>query len=87
LFQAKAGGSTQPITIRPDVMHHPNNHGFIVCSYRKISGDESDFNDKLVQSIYGIWITVIGLYVKGKKWSDDDNKEYVGASTAAALNS
>jgi Tfp pilus tip-associated adhesin PilY1 len=80
LFQAKGpAGSTQPITIRPDVMYHPDKHGFIVCFGTGKYLGESDYNDNSVQSIYGIWDYGDRVYtLKGKKWSDDDNKEYIG---------
>ena len=56
LFQAKGpGGTVQPITTRPDVMYHPQKHGFIVCfGTGKYLGD-SDYSDTSVQSVYGIW--------------------------------
>jgi Tfp pilus tip-associated adhesin PilY1 len=80
LFQAKgSAGSTQPITSRPDVMYHPDKHGFIVCFGTGKYLGESDFEDNSVQSIYGIWDYGDRVYtLKGKKWSDDDNKEYIG---------
>lgn len=80
LFQAKGpAGSTQPITTRPDVMHHPDRHGFIVCfATGKYLGD-SDLDDSSVQSVYGIWDYGDRVYtLKSKKWSDDDDREYIG---------
>jgi type IV pilus assembly protein PilY1 len=81
LFQAKGpAGAPQPITARPDVMHHPDKDGLIVCFGTGKYLGESDLNDDSVQSIYGIWDYGDRVYtVKGKKWSDDDNKEYLGA--------
>jgi type IV pilus assembly protein PilY1 len=80
LFQAKGpSGSNQPITARPDVMHHPDKHGFIVCFGTGKYLGESDFNDNSVQSIYGIWDYGDRVYsLKNKKWSEDDNKEFLG---------
>jgi type IV pilus assembly protein PilY1 len=80
VFQAKGpSGSTQPITIRPDVMYHPDKHGFIVCFGTGRYLGESDFTDISIQSVYGIWDYGDRVYtVKSKKWSDDDELEYVG---------
>jgi Tfp pilus tip-associated adhesin PilY1 len=82
LFQAKGpNGQIQPITTRPDVMYHPEKHGFIVCfGTGKYLGD-SDYSDSdtSVQSIYGIWDygdTVYGL--RTKTWSQDDDLEFLG---------
>jgi Tfp pilus tip-associated adhesin PilY1 len=82
LFQAKGpNGQVQPITTRPDVMYHPEKHGFIVCfGTGKYLGD-SDYpdSDTSVQSIYGIWDygdTVYGL--RTKTWSQDDDLEFLG---------
>jgi len=69
-------------------MYHPDKHGFIVCFGTGKYLGESDYNDNSVQSIYGIWDYGDRVYtLKGKKWSDDDNKEYIGGSTAAVLHS
>ena len=86
LFQARGpGGTVQPITTRPDVMYHPQKHGFIVCfGTGKYLGD-SDYSDTSVQSVYGIWDygdTVYDLRLKnvspGWGWSDDDDTEFLG---------
>jgi type IV pilus assembly protein PilY1 len=80
LFQAKGpGGTVQPITTRPDVMYHPEKHGFIVCfGTGKYLGD-SDYADTSVQSVYGIWDYGDTVYdLRTKKWSDDDDKEFIG---------
>ena len=86
LFQAKGpSGTVQPITTRPDVMYHPQKHGFIVCfGTGKYLGD-SDYSDDSVQSVYGIWDygdTVYDLRSKnmspGWGWSDDDDTEFLG---------
>lgn len=80
LFQAKGPSeSIQPITIRPDVMYHPDKHGYIVCFGTGKFLGESDFSDNSVQSVYGIWDYGDRVYsLKSKKWSDDDDLEYVG---------
>ncbi len=86
LFEAKGpAGSLQPITIRPDVLYHPEKHGFIVCFGTGKYLGESDFNDGSVQSIYGIWDYGDRVYtLKSKKWSDDDDLEYVGSFNRGA---
>jgi len=81
LFQAKGpGGTVQPITTRPDVMLHPEKHGFIVCfGTGKYLGD-SDTSDTSVQSVYGVWDYGDAVYtLRTKKWSDDDDKEFLGS--------
>jgi type IV pilus assembly protein PilY1 len=94
LFQAKGpGGTVQPITTRPDVMYHPEKHGFIVCfGTGKYLGD-SDYSDTSVQSIYGIWDygdTVYDLRSKsvspGWGWSDDDDTEFLGIFNRSSSN-
>jgi type IV pilus assembly protein PilY1 len=87
LFQAKGpAGSIQPITTRPDVMDHPEQHGFIVgFGTGKYLGD-SDHGDTSVQSVYGIWDYGDRVYnLKSKRWSDDDNREYVGSFNRGAF--
>lgn len=80
MFQAKGpASSTQPITIRPDVMYHPDKHGFIVCFGTGRYLGDSDFNDNSVQSVYGIWDYGDRVYtLKSRRWSDDDDLEYIG---------
>jgi Tfp pilus tip-associated adhesin PilY1 len=76
----------QPITTRPDVMYHPEKHGFIVCFGTGKYLGESDYSDKSVQSVYGIWDygdTVYDLHTK--KWSTDDDKEFPGAFNRPGL--
>jgi type IV pilus assembly protein PilY1 len=84
LFQAKGpGGTVQPITTRPDVMYHPEKHGFIVCfGTGKYLGD-SDYSDTSVQSVYGIWDYGDTVYdLRTKMWSPDDDQEFIGAFTS-----
>jgi type IV pilus assembly protein PilY1 len=81
LFQAKSpGGTVQPITTRPDVMLHPEKHGFIVCfGTGKYLGD-SDISDTSVQSVYGIWDYGDAVYtLRTKTWGHDDDNEFIGA--------
>ncbi len=70
LFQAKGpGGSTQPITTKPDVMEHCQRLGYLVVfGTGKYLGD-ADFSDTSPQSLYGIW-----------DYGDDaDDMEYLGS--------
>jgi type IV pilus assembly protein PilY1 len=81
LFQAKGpGGSLQPITTKPDVMHHPKKHGYLVCfGTGKYLGD-LDQADTSVQTIYGVWDYGDSVYdLKTRTWSQDDNAEFLGA--------
>jgi type IV pilus assembly protein PilY1 len=86
LFQAKGPGPggtlyPQPITTRPDVMNHPEKHGFIVCfGTGKFIGD-SDYSDGSVQSVYGIWDYGDPVYDPRRNagWSPDDPTEFLGA--------
>ena len=82
LFQAKGLlGTVQPITTRPDVMLHPEKHGFIVCfGTGKYLGDTDTDSDTSVQSVYGIWDYGDAVYgLRAKKWSIDDDREFIGA--------
>jgi type IV pilus assembly protein PilY1 len=81
LFTAQGpDGSPQPITTKPDVMHHPRQHGTMVCfGTGKYLGD-LDPADTAVQSIYGIWDYGDRVYdLRARKWSDDDDTEFLGA--------
>ncbi|SDE57886.1 PilC/PilY family type IV pilus protein [Desulfuromonas thiophila] len=65
LFTATA----QPITSKPDVMHHPNRHGYMVIFGTGKFLGESDRTNVEIQSLYGIW-----------DYGDDaDDSEYLGA--------
>jgi type IV pilus assembly protein PilY1 len=88
LFTAKSpSGTVQPITIKPDVMHHPEKHGYIVCfGTGKFLGD-SDFSDYSIQTIYGIWDYGDRVFEPTKGWSADDNTEYLGEFVSRDLNS
>jgi len=56
LFTAKGpSGSIQPITSKPDVMYHPQYHGYLVVFGTGKFLGTSDFLDKSVQTVYGIW--------------------------------
>ena len=72
-------GNRQPITSKPDVMFHPEQHGLIVCFGTGKFFGISDFSDLQVQTIYGIWDYGDRAFVPGIGWSEDDNKEYLGA--------
>ncbi|MFO7709230.1 MAG: PilC/PilY family type IV pilus protein [Desulfobacterales bacterium] len=81
LFLAKGpGGSPQPITTKPDVMHHPRSHGYMVCFGTGKYLGAWDQADNSVQTIYGIWDYGDKVYdLKARTWSPDDNGEFVGA--------
>ena len=70
LFQAQGpGGTTQPITAKPDVMYHPTKHGYMVLFGTGQYLGESDISDTTAQSFYGIW----------DYGDDEDDKEYLGS--------
>jgi type IV pilus assembly protein PilY1 len=72
-------GNRQPITSKPDVMFHPEQHGLIVCfGTGKFLGTD-DFSNIQLQTIYGIWDYGDRAFQPGDGWSEDDNKEYLGA--------
>ncbi|MGD8883309.1 MAG: PilC/PilY family type IV pilus protein, partial [Desulfobacterales bacterium] len=71
-------GNPQPITAKPDVMFHPERHGYIVCFGTGKFLGSSDFDDQSLQSIYGIWDYGDRVFLPPDRWSDDDNKEYLG---------
>ncbi|MCK4490647.1 MAG: hypothetical protein KAU23_10320, partial [Anaerolineales bacterium] len=69
LFQAQGpGGTTQPITAKPDVMYHPTEHGYMVLFSTGQYLGESDISDTTAQSFYGIW----------DYGDDEDDSEYLG---------
>jgi type IV pilus assembly protein PilY1 len=65
LFQAP----DQPITTKPDVMRHPQRHGYMVVFGTGKYLEVSDFVDTSVNTIYGIW----------DYGDDSDDSEYLGA--------
>ncbi len=70
LFQAQGpGGTTQPITTKPDVMYHPKEHGYMVVFGTGQFLGEPDFFSTTVQSFYGIW----------DYGDDEDDGEYLGS--------
>ncbi len=69
LFQAV----NQPITVRPDVMRHCMEHGYMVVFATGKFLAASDIQDTSVQTIYGIW-----------DYADPDlESEYVGSFNAS----
>ena len=73
-----ADEAIQPITVKPDVMLHPKEAGYLVCfGTGRFLGD-SDYSDRTTQSIYGIWDYGDRVYRIGTGWSDDDDREYLG---------
>jgi Tfp pilus tip-associated adhesin PilY1 len=78
LFTAlDANGLPQPITTRPDVMLHPEMHGYIVCFGTGKFLGSSDFNDDRLQTIYGIWDYGDKVFIP-PLWSTDDDLEFLG---------
>jgi type IV pilus assembly protein PilY1 len=64
LFQALG----QPITTKPDVMRHPEKHGYLVVFGTGKYLGVTDFSDTSLNTIYGIW-----------DYGDDtDDSEYLG---------
>jgi type IV pilus assembly protein PilY1 len=79
LFSAlDAEGDPQPITAKPDVMFHPEMHGYMVSFGTGKFLGSSDFNDARLQTIYGIWDYGDRVFQPPIGWSEDDNKEYLG---------
>jgi len=80
LFVARdAAGNLQSITSRPDVMFHPEGHGLMVCFGTGKFLGLSDYSATQIQTIYGIWDYGDTVFVAGKGWSTDDNREFLGA--------
>ena len=65
LFQAP----DQPITTKPDVMRHPQRHGYMVVFGTGKYLQVSDFEDTNLNTIYGVW----------DYGDDSDDSEYLGA--------
>ncbi len=66
-------GIAQPITSEPDVMYHPQYHGYMVAFGTGKFLGTSDFLDKTVQTVYGIW----------DYGDDSDNSENLGTFVPA----
>ena len=64
LFQAPG----QPITTKPDVMHHPTKHGYLVVFGTGKYLGITDFADTSLNTIYGVW----------DYGDDSDDSEYLG---------
>jgi Tfp pilus tip-associated adhesin PilY1 len=71
-------GDPQPITAKPDVMLHPERHGYIVCFGTGKFLGSSDFNDGGLQTIYGIWDYGDRVFLPPIGWSEDDDSEFLG---------
>ncbi len=88
LFTARGpGGTTQPITTKPEVMLHPRYHGLMVLfGTGKFLGD-SDFTDFRPQTVYGIWDYGDRAFYPGEwgRYSNDDNSEYLGVFDRSGL--
>jgi type IV pilus assembly protein PilY1 len=80
LFIARdPAGAPQPITSQPDVMLHPEKHGYIVCFGTGKFLGISDYEDTQIQTIYGIWDYGDTVFQAPDFWSPDDDNEYLGA--------
>ncbi|MGW8300686.1 MAG: PilC/PilY family type IV pilus protein [Desulfobacterales bacterium] len=80
LFVARdAAGAPQPITSQPDVMLHPEKHGYIVCFGTGKFLGIGDYSDIQMQTIYGIWDYGDTVFQAPDVWSPDDDNEYLGA--------
>jgi type IV pilus assembly protein PilY1 len=71
-------GDPQPITAKPDVMFHPEMHGYLVCFGTGKFLGSSDFDDASLQTIYGIWDYGDRVFIPRLGWSDDDDSEFLG---------
>jgi type IV pilus assembly protein PilY1 len=87
LFQARGpNGKIQPITVKPDVMYHPKEHGFMVCFGTGQFLGQSDFASTDVQTVYGIWDYGDAIYdLQSNSWTPDDNSEYLGSFERSTL--
>lgn len=90
LFKAKGpAGSLQPITTKPDVMHHPRYHGYVVVFGTGRYLGDSDYNDTSTQSVYGIWDYgdryYKRSYVSGSRMTADDDGEFLGEFNRSSL--
>jgi len=76
LFTAKGpGGTTQPITSKPDVMLHCSMPGYMVVFGTGMYLGETSFSSTATQTIYGVW-----------DYSDpSDPSEYLGTFMRGAL--
>ena len=87
LFQARdADGLGQPITIKPEVSFHPQEHelrkhGLMVYFGTGKFLEKKDITDNQVQTVYGIWDYGDRALWPGPwgRYSKDDDREYVGA--------
>ena len=80
LFVARdPAGAPQPITSPPDVMLHPEKHGYIVCFGTGKFLGTGDYSDTQIQTIYGIWDYGDTVFQAPDVWSPDDDNEYLGA--------
>ena len=80
LFVARdSAGAPQPITSQPDVMLHPEKHGYIVCFGTGKFLGIGDYSDTQKQTIYGLWDYGDKVFQAPDIWSPDDDNEYLGA--------
>jgi type IV pilus assembly protein PilY1 len=80
LFVARdSAGAPQPITSQPDVMLHPEKHGYIVCFGTGKFLGIGDYSDTQKQTIYGLWDYGDKVFQAPDIWSPDDANEFLGA--------
>jgi type IV pilus assembly protein PilY1 len=88
VFRAQGpGGAGQPITVKPEVMLHPEKHGLMVLFGTGKFLEDIDITDQRPQSVYGIWDYGDRHYYPGE-WGDysrDDDLEYLGSFTRPQL--
>jgi type IV pilus assembly protein PilY1 len=76
--EAEPADAIQPITAKPDVMLHPNKDGYMVCfGTGKFLGD-SDYDDRTINTLYGLWDYGDRVFRFPEGWSHDDNSEFAG---------
>jgi len=88
LFTAQSpGGTTQPITSKPEVMLHPDQHGLIVLFGTGKFLGSADSADYTRQTVYGIWDYGDRAFYPGQwgRYSNDDDSEYLGRFTRPGL--
>jgi len=79
LFVARdSAGAPQPITCRPDVMFHPEEHGLMVLFGTGKFLGLADFSNTQIQTLYGIWDYGDTVFQAGDGWSPDTDNEYLG---------
>jgi type IV pilus assembly protein PilY1 len=77
--EAAPADAIQSITAKPDVMLHPNKDGYMVCfGTGKFLGD-SDYGDRTINTLYGLWDYGDRVFRFPEGWSHDDDSEFAGS--------